>query len=282
MLCGIDALVFDIQDAGARFYTYITTLGYCMEAAAARHIPIYVLDRPDPISAAIVQGPVLEPELRSFAGYFPLPVRHGMTVGELARLFNTEARIGAKLEVVAMEGYRRSDWFDATGLLWLPPSPNLRTLAQTTLYPGVALIEGAKVSVGRGTDNPFEVVGAPWMDGQALAERLNSRAIPGVRFLPTRFTPEGQNRYQGQLCNGVEIALVNRDTLDAPLLGIELAAALHELWPKHFNLKAIDGMVGTKTVAAAIQCGQDPKAIAKAWQPGLTAFLATRQKYLLY
>jgi uncharacterized protein YbbC (DUF1343 family)/CubicO group peptidase (beta-lactamase class C family) len=282
MLCGIDALVFDIQDAGARFYTYITTLGYCMEAAAARHIPIYVLDRPDPISAAIVQGPVLEPELRSFAGYFPLPVRHGMTVGELARLFNTEARIGAKLEVVAMEGYHRAEWFDATGLLWLPPSPNLRTLAQTTLYPGVALIEGANVSVGRGTDNPFEVVGAPWMDGQALAERLNSRSIPGVRFLPTRFTPAGQNRYQGQLCNGVEIALVNRDALNAPLLGIELAAALHELWPKNFNLKSIDGMVGTKSVAAALQCGQDPKTIVKEWQPGLAAFLATRQKYLLY
>ncbi len=163
MLDGIDALVFDVQDSGARFYTYITTMGYAMEAAARKGIAFYVLDRPNPITASKVEGPVLDSDLRSFTGYFPLPVRHGMTVGELARMFNVENRIGADLHVVKMRGYRRTDWFDETGLVWVNPSPNLRSLTEAVLYPGTALIEGANVSVGRGTETPFELIGAPWI-----------------------------------------------------------------------------------------------------------------------
>ena len=170
MLEGLDALVFDVQDAGVRFYTYITTLGYAMEAAAKQGIPFYVLDRPNPINASVVQGPVMEEALKSFTGYFPLPLRHGMTVGELARMFNGENRIGVKLKVMAMAGYRRSAWFDETGLPWVNPSPNLRSLTQAILYPGVALVEGANLSVGRGTGMPFEVLGAPWVKAQEFTD----------------------------------------------------------------------------------------------------------------
>ncbi len=173
MLIGLDALVFDIQDAGARFYTYITTMGYAMEACAKKGIPFYVLDRPNPINASLVQGPILDSNLRSFTGYFPLPIRHGMTVGELAKMFNGEKKIGAKLHVVKMRGYERTHWYDETGLLWVSPSPNLRTLTEAILYPGVAMVEGSNVSVGRGTTTPFELLGAPWINGEELASYLN-------------------------------------------------------------------------------------------------------------
>ena len=188
MLEGIDALVFDIQDVGARFYTYITTLGYCLEAAGKKGIEFYVLDRPNPINGAEVDGPVLDPDLRSFIGYFPMPIRHGMTVGELAEMFNRENHLNAKLHVIKMQGWQRTDWFDETGQAWINPSPNLRNLTEETLYPGVCLLEGANVSVGRGTDTPFEMVGAPWIDGRELAAYLNGRKIQGVRFLPMDFT----------------------------------------------------------------------------------------------
>lgn len=201
MLRGLDAMVYDIQDVGARFYTYITTMAYAMEAAAAAGLDFYVLDRPNPITAAVVQGPVLEPGLKSFIGYYPLPVRYGMTAGELARLFNKENAIGAKLHVVAMEGYRRETWFDGTGLPWVNPSPNLRSLTQATLYPGVALVESANVSVGRGTATPFEVVGAPWISGERLARYLRGRRIGGVAFEPVAFVPQ-DSRCRGQRCEG--------------------------------------------------------------------------------
>jgi len=177
MLEGLDALVFDIQDAGVRFYTYITTLGYAMEAAAQKGIPFYVLDRPNPINGFSVQGPVLDKDLTSFVGYFPMPVRHGMTVGELAEMFNRENKIGAKLHIIKMQDWVRTDWFDETGLPWVGPSPNLRTLTEATLYPGVAMVEGANVSVGRGTDTPFELLGARWIHSQKLATHLNERKI---------------------------------------------------------------------------------------------------------
>ena len=281
MLRGIDALVFDIQDAGARFYTYITTLAYAMEAAADAGIDFYVLDRPDPIDATQVQGPVLDSDMRSFTGYFPLPIRYGMTPGELALLFNHENHIGAKLHVIKMTGYRRASWFDETGLPWVGPSPNLRSLTQTALYPGVALVEGANISVGRGTASPFEIFGAPWIDGRRLAAYLNRRRIPGVRFQATSFTPDAST-YANRRCHGVHLLLDNRDLLDAPALGIEIAAALHRLYPRKFDLDGTLGMIGARSVLDAIRDGEDPRSIVSQWQDPLAQFKQMREKYLLY
>jgi len=281
MLAGLDALVFDIQDAGARFYTYVTTMAYAMEAAARKGLRFYVLDRPNPLGGAIVQGPVLDAGLESFTGYFPLPVRHGMTVGELARLFNAERGIGADLHVVPMRGYHRDAWYDETGLAWVGPSPNLRTLTQATLYPGVAMVEGANVSVGRGTGSPFELLGAPWMDGSALADYLAGRAIRGVRFVATTFTPRAA-RYAGRTCRGVRIEVTDRDALDSPALGIEIASALHRLYPREFQLDKTLGMIGARRVVAAIGQGVDPRSIRPGWQTALDRFAVLRSRYLLY
>ncbi len=281
MLRDIDALVFDIQDAGVRFYTYATTMAYAMEAAARRNIDFYVLDRPDPIAANIVQGPMLEATMTSFTSYFPLPVRHGMTIGELARLFNQEGHIGARLHVIEMRGYRRRDWYDKTGIPWIPPSPNLRTLTEATLYPGVALVEGANVSVGRGTDTPFELLGAPWIDGRKLADALNRRDIAGVFFIPANFTPD-DSRYVHQPCHGVRLLLTDRRELDSPFLGIELASTLHQLYPEQFHTKEILSMVGSPSWVQAITDGKDPRSIAPQWQEGLREFSALRKRFLLY
>ncbi len=281
MLVGLDALVFDIQDAGARFYTYITTMGYAMEACAKKGIPFYVLDRPNPITASVVQGPILDRNLRSFTGYFPLPVRHGMTVGELATLFNAETKIGAKLHVIRMRGYERTHWYDETGLLWLSPSPNLRTLTEAILYPGVAMVESANVSVGRGTTTPFELLGAPWVNGEELASYLNNRRIQGVRFMPVDFTP-GSSSFKNQLCHGVQIVLLDRQVLDSPALGIEIASALHRLYANDFQLDKTLGLIGSREVLKAIEEGQDPTSIVQYWQGPLEQFCNLRSKYLLY
>jgi uncharacterized protein YbbC (DUF1343 family)/CubicO group peptidase (beta-lactamase class C family) len=281
MLEGVDALVFDIQDAGVRFYTYITTLGYALEAAAKKGIEFYVLDRPNPINGAQVQGPILDPDLRSFVGYFPLPVRHGMTVGELAEMFNHENHLGAKLHVIRMSGWERTDWFDETGLPWVNPSPNLRNLMEEALYPGVAMVEGANVSVGRGTDTPFELLGAPWIDGRTLAAYLNSRAIQGVRFLPADFTPKS-NRFENSLCHGVQIVLLDRQTLDPTELGVELTAALWKLFPHDFEIDKTLPLIGARWVLREIQAGEDPRRIVYDWQKPLQEFRALRAKYLIY
>jgi uncharacterized protein YbbC (DUF1343 family)/CubicO group peptidase (beta-lactamase class C family) len=282
MLDGLDALVYDIQDAGVRFYTFETTLGYCLEAAARRHIPFFVLDRPNPITGFLVEGPLLDPDLRSFVAYFPEPVRHGMTVGELAQMFNGEEQLGADLHVIKMKGWHRQDWYDETGLAWINPSPNLRNLTEAALYPGVGMIEGANVSVGRGTDTPFEVVGAPWIDGRALAAYLNGRMIQGVRFLPIDFTPL-ENRFAHQLCHGVQLHLVDRQALDAPELGAELAAALDKLFPNKFELDKTLPLVGARSVLAAIRQGRDPRRLNYEWQQGpLADFRKVRARYLLY
>ncbi len=281
MLAGLDALVFDIQDAGARFYTYISTMGYAMEACAKKGISFYVLDRPNPINASLVQGPVLDSNLKSFTGYFPLPVRHGMTVGELAGMFNVEKKMGAKLNVIKMRGYERSRWYDETGLLWLSPSPNLQTLTEAILYPGVAMVEGANASVGRGTKTPFELFGAPWMNGEELASYLNNRNVQGVRFIPVDFKPQS-SRFKNQLCHGVQIVLLNRQILDAPALGIEIASALYRLYPKHFQIDKTLGMIGSRKVLKAIKAGEDPAAIVQDWQEPLEQFCTLRSKYLLY
>ena len=211
----LDAVVIDLQDAGVRFYTYETTLGYFLEAAHKAGIEVIVLDRPNPITGSFVQGPVSDAGRENFTNYWTVPVRHGMTMGELAKMFNAERNINARLTVVPMEGWQRGDWFDSTGLAWVNPSPNLRSVTEAALYPGVALIEGTNVSVGRGTDTPFELVGAPWINSRELAAYLNARGIAGVRFVPVTFTPTASN-YAGQKCEGVNVVLTERNALDAP------------------------------------------------------------------
>ncbi|HLI79249.1 MAG TPA: exo-beta-N-acetylmuramidase NamZ domain-containing protein, partial [Candidatus Binataceae bacterium] len=281
MLDGLDAVVFDVQDSGARFYTYVTTMAYAMDAAARRGIDFYVLDRPNPISCATVQGPIMDADLKSFTGYFPLPTRHGMTVGELAEMFNRENHIGARLHVIRMRGYARSEWFDQTGLQWRAPSPNLRTLPEATLYPGVAMLEGANVSVGRGTDTPFELVGAPWIDSDALLSYLDKRKIPGIRFQSVDFTPSADT-YAGRSCHGVRISLDDRLALDSPALGIELLAALRHLYKDDFKIDATLSMVGSRRTLDEIKSGTDPKQIVAQWQPELENFRILRARYLLY
>jgi uncharacterized protein YbbC (DUF1343 family) len=281
MLAGLDALVFDMQDVGARYYTYPTTMAYAMEAAAEQKLDFYVLDRPDPITAGAVQGAVLDPDLVSFITYMPLPVRHGMTLGELARLFNAEKNLGAKLHVVGMRRYQRSMWFDQTGFQWVPPSPNLRKLEQAVLYPAVGMAEAANISVGRGTDSPFELVGAPWIDGKALADQLNARRIPGVRIEAATFTPR-EWVYPGQSCGGIRITLTDRNRLDSPLLGIELIAALYRLYGDRFQIDRTVSMIGSRASLDAVKAQVDPRDIARSWTPALDEFRARRQKHLLY
>jgi uncharacterized protein YbbC (DUF1343 family) len=277
----LDVLVFDIQDAGVRFYTYETTLGYFLEAAAKLGKPVVVLDRPNPINGAYVQGPVSDTGQESFLNYYAVPVRHGMTIGELAKLYNTERHINANLTVVPMKGWLRGDWFDSTSQLWVNPSPNLRDLNQVTLYPGVALIEGTNISVGRGTDTPFEVVGAPWVSARRLAAYLNERTIAGVRFVPTLFTPTS-GPYAHQQCEGIQIVVTNREVLDAPELGMELAAALHKAAPTGFDIGHVRPLLVNQAAFTALQAGQDPRRIADDWRDGVEQFMQIRKKYLIY
>ncbi|HEV3513666.1 MAG TPA: serine hydrolase [Candidatus Sulfotelmatobacter sp.] len=281
VLKNLDAIVYDIQDAGVRFYTYESTLGYFLEAAAKAGIDIIVLDRPDPITGSFVQGPGTDEGHDSFTNYWTIPVRHGMTVGELARMFNTERGINARLTVVPMEGWQRGDWFDSTGLLWVNPSPNLRSVTEEALYPGVGLIEGTNVSVGRGTDSPFELVGAPWIRSREFATYLNARGIAGVRFVPVSFTPSS-SVYSGQVCQGVNILLTDRNSLDAPELGTELAAALHKLYPSDWKIEKMQQLLVNQSVYDALAAGEDPRRIAQDWQDALEKFQAVRLKYLIY
>jgi uncharacterized protein YbbC (DUF1343 family)/CubicO group peptidase (beta-lactamase class C family) len=285
----LDAVVIDLADAGARFYTFETTTGYFLEAAAQAGIGVVILDRPNPITGSFVQGPVSDSASNSnsndgresFTNYFPEPVRHGMTLGELAKMFNGERHIGARLEVVAIEGWQPGDWFDSTGLVWVNPSPNLRNLTEAALYPGVALIEGTNVSVGRGTDTPFEVVGAPWIKSRELATYLNGRGIQSVRFVPIVFTPSSSN-FAGERCEGVNLIVLDRNTLDSPELGIELASTLHKLYPNDFKMERMADLLVNQAVFEAIGAGEDPRRIAEDWQERLEVFVRLREKYLLY
>jgi uncharacterized protein YbbC (DUF1343 family)/CubicO group peptidase (beta-lactamase class C family) len=277
----LDAVVFDIQDAGVRFYTYETTLGYFLEAAASAGVEVIVLDRPDPITGSFVQGPVSDAGRENFTNYGTVPVRQGMTMGELAKMYNAERNSNAKLTVVAMEGWQRGDWFDSTGLAWVNPSPNLRSVTEAGLYPGVGLIEGTNVSVGRGTDTPFELLGAPWMKGRELASYLNARGIAGVRFVPVTFTPTVSN-YAGQKCEGVNLVLTERNALDGPELGIELAAALRKLYPADFKLERMTELLVNQAAYDGLVAGKDPRRIAQDWQEELEKFELVRKKYLIY
>src|SRR5208337_1683734 len=277
----LDEIVYDIQDAGVRFYTYETTLGYFLEAAAKAGIEMIVLDRPNPITGSFVQGPVADEGRESFTNYWTVPVRHGMAMGELAKMFNAERNLNAKLTVVPMDGWERGDWFDSTGLAWVNPSPNLRSVTEAALYPGVALIEGTNVSVGRGTDTPFELVGAPWVKSKELAAYLNARGIAGVRFVPVTFTPSTSN-YAAQKCEGVNVVLTERNALDGPELGIELAAALKKLYPADFKMERMTELLVNQATYDALVAGEDPRRIAQDWQDGLDKFQLVRQKYLIY
>ena len=281
LLKTLDAVVIDMQDAGVRFYTYATSMGYFLEAAAKAGTEIIVLDRPNPITGSFVQGPLSDRGRENFTAYHAIPVRHGMTMGELAQMFNAERHIDARLRVIPMDGWIRGDWFDSTGLTWVNPSPNLRSPTENVLYPGVGLIEGTNVSVGRGTDTPFELLGAPWMHAQELAGYLNARNISGVRFVPTTFTPSS-SWYSGQKCEGVNLVLLDRNALDSPELGVELASALHKLYPDQFHLEKMNDLLLNQSVLDAIGEGEDPRRIAQDWQDGLDKFQQIRQKYLIY
>jgi uncharacterized protein YbbC (DUF1343 family)/CubicO group peptidase (beta-lactamase class C family) len=278
----LDAVVIDLQDAGVRFYTYETVMAYFLEAAAKTGTDIVVLDRPNLINGAFVQGPFSDEGAESYVHYMPLPVRHGMTMGELARYFNRERNLRAQLIVVAMQGWQRGDWYDSTGVAWVNPSPNLRDLEEATLYPALGLIETTNISVGRGTDTPFEMFGAPWIDGRKLAQYLNKRFLPGVRFLPVDFTPEKPYPYADQLCHGVRVLMTDRNVLDSPELGIEIAAALHKLYPEEYKLEHIDTLLANHRVLEQLTSGVEPARIADEWRASLDAFEAKRKAILLY
>ncbi len=280
-LQGIDTFVYDIQDIGCRFYTYETTLGYILETAAQHKLKVVVLDRPNPIGGLTVEGPLLDDKLESFVGYHPLPLRHGMTIGELARLFNRERKIDADLEVIPIEGWNRSDLFDKTNLLWVNPSPNMRTLAAALLYPGVGLLETTNVSVGRGTDRPFEIFGAPWIDGRRLAAELTSARLAGLRFVPARFTPKSST-HAGKECGGVQIYIDDWRQFQALPLGITIAYQLRKLYPHEWQIKRYGVLLAHPPTLAALQRGDSPEQITKSWQPELDRFLKTRKGYLLY
>ena len=283
MLRGVDALVFDIQDIGARFYTYETTLAYAMEAASQAGIPFYVLDRPNPITGTHVEGPLLDADRTSFVGYMPgLPVRHGMTIGELARFENGEKKIGAALTVIPLEDWRRGDWFDSTNLPWINPSPNMRSLNAALLYPGLCLLEAAKnFSVGRGTDVPFEQVGADFIGGRELAAWLNSRQIPGVRAYPTSFTPTESN-FRGVRIEGVRFQVTNRELFDSTRLGLELAAALEKFYPGKIDFSVCKNLIGSDDVIRRLREGEDARTIQQSFSDAVAGFVQLREKYLLY
>jgi uncharacterized protein YbbC (DUF1343 family) len=281
MLRGIEVLVFDIQDIGARFYTFATTMAYCMEAAAASGIPYYVLDRPNPIGGLRIEGPVLDPDKTSFIGYMELPVRHGMTVGELARLFNREKKIGADLKVVEMEGWRREHYFADTGQLWVNPSPNMRSQTAAVFYPGICLVEATNLSVGRGTARPFELLGAPWVDPYRLAAALQEENLPGVKFVAIRFTPDA-SKHSGEACGGVALILTDLEEFESVLTGMTLISVIHRLYPQDFTIDKVLRLMGNEEALAMLKSGRAPAEVLQQGQARMREFLVKRERALLY
>ena len=277
----LDALVYDIQDVGVRFYTYIATLGYVMEEAGKARLPLFVLDRPNPINGNDFEGPIADADKLSFTAYHTLPVRHGLTIGELARLYNEERHIGADLRVIKMEGWRRAMWFDATGQVWINPSPNMRSLAEAALYPGIGLLETTNLSVGRGTDTPFEVIGAPWLDGQKLASYLNARRIAGVRFIPIRFTPKS-SVFKNEECGGINLVITERSQFQSVLTGVEIAVALHSLFPADWKVDSYSRLLVNADALDHLKRGESAEQIGRSWATSLENFRRLRAKYLLY
>lgn len=283
-LAGLDAVVIDLQDVGVRYWTFQTLTKYFLQASAAFNVEVIVLDRPNPINGVAVQGPVSTPGFEDYTTPFPEPMRPGMTLGELARMFNGEERIGAHLTVIRMTGWKRGDWYDDTGLLWINPSPNLRSLSQATAYAGTALLEGTNVNIKGPGDAPFLRFGAPWIRGTELAAYLNARAIPGVSFLPVGYVAASDKLYPfaGQRVEGVEIILHDRNRVDAPALGVEVVAALWKLYGNTFQIDRVDRLLRDRAVFDQIKAGKDPRAIATGWQAELNRFKARRARYLLY
>jgi uncharacterized protein YbbC (DUF1343 family) len=292
MLAGLDALVVDLQDVGTRIYTYIYTMAHCLRAACAHGVPVVVCDRPNPIGGRLVEGPMLEPGFESFVGQFPIPMRHGMTIGELARLFNEAFGIGAKLEVVAMQGWSRDDDFDRTPLPWVLPSPNLPTLESAIVYPGTVLFEGTNVSEGRGTTKPFELVGAPWVtDAEVFAAALNARNLPGVHFRPAMFEPTF-HKHAGTTCGGCQIHVTDREAFRPVETGVALVAAFHDADPDRFAWRdppyeyeyvrpPIDILYGSTRLREAVEA-RDAAALPRSWPGAMAPFLALRDRFLLY
>ena len=292
MLSDLDVLVFDLQDVGTRIYTFIYTMSYCMEACAEYGKRMIILDRPNPINGRQVEGNLLEPEFKSFVGRYPLPMRHGMTVGELARFFNAEFKIECDLSVVPMEGWKRADWFDQTGLPWVQPSPNIPTLDSAVVYPGMVLVEGTRLSEGRGTTRPFELVGAPYIRPRDLAGRLNSQDLPGVQFRGAYFEPTSQ-KWSGQTCGGVQIHVQDRQVFEPYLTGIAVLSAIQALYPESFkwreppyeyedDKRPIEILSGSDKIPAQIESGISPAEIRSGWQSDVARFLRQREPYLLY
>ncbi len=281
MLHGIDALVFDVQDAGVRFYTYTTTMAYCMEEAAKHNIAFFVLDRPDPLTGDILEGPMLDPDKTSFIAYYPVPVRYALTIGELAQFYNSEKHINADLHVVKMKNWHRNYFFESTGARWIPPSPNLRTLKGSILYPGLEILQSAGISVGRGTEAPFEEFGAPWMNGEDVAAELNAKNLPGLRFSNQPFIPVS-GLYAGQHCGGVAIKVTDRAAVRSMRLGLEIAALLQRTYPQQFDSSKILELLGNEQAVRDLQSGVSPEKIVSSWASDLAAFDQVRRKYVLY
>jgi len=281
MLQAVDTLVFDIQDIGCRFYTYISTMGEAMQAAAEHSKKFVVLDRPNPINGVDMAGPMLDAGRESFVGFHSLPIRHGMTTGEIARMLRAELELDLELTVVPCEGWRRSEFWDATGLTWINPSPNMRSLTQALLYPGVGLMETTNVSVGRGTDTPFEVLGAPWMDGRQLAAALNAQKLAGVRFVPIRFTPDS-SKFQDQTCGGINIIITDRATFEPLLTGFAIATATHRLYPDDWKAEGYLRLLGSQATLEAIVGGRTASDVKRVSNEGLADFRRRRQQFLIY
>lgn len=281
MLAGVDSLVFDIQDIGTRFYTYISTMGGAMKAAAEHQLRFVVLDRPNPIDGVTVQGPVLDAGSESFVGYHPIAVRHGMTIGELAEMFKAEWKLDLDLTVVRMEGWDRNKMFDACGRLWINPSPNMRSLTQAVLYPGVGLLETTNLSVGRGTDTPFEVMGAPWIDPISLAGELNAQGHAGVRFVPIQFVP-AESKYSGEACGGVNIVITDRESFDPLETGLSLAVTLRRLYPDSWQTRSLNRLLCSEKTYRGILAGKSVDQLRAGYRDELDDFKRRRQAHLLY
>jgi uncharacterized protein YbbC (DUF1343 family) len=281
MLKDVDALVFDVQDAGVRFYTYTTTMAYCMEEAAKRKIAFYVLDRPNPLGGETIEGPVLDADQTAFTAYFPLPVRYGLTIGELAQFFNTENHINCDLHVIAMKNWRRNYFYESTGARWIPPSPNLRSLKGSILYPGLEILQNAGVSVGRGTETPFEEFGAPWINGEEVASDLNALHLPGLRFTGQPFIPV-VGLYGGQRCGGVAIRVTDKQAVRSMRMGIEIASLLKKLYPNNFDPPKLLFLIGNVETIRQLQEAAAPEQIVSSWSSPLATFDETRRKYFLY
>jgi len=280
-LTGLDTLVFDIQDIGCRFYTYLSTLGHVLEAADKYGLRVVVLDRPNPINGLAAEGPIADRNALSFVAYHPLPLRHGLTGGEMARLFHAEKHLTCTLEVISCEGWRRGDWYDATGLVWTNPSPNMRRLTAATLYPGVGLLEFTNVSVGRGTDTPFEVFGAPYISPVAFAAALNEEDVAGIRFIPFWFTPTA-SVFRGETCGGVQLLVTDRNALNSVQVGLTLAIVARRLYPGHWQPEKLQTLLVNEKVQADLMAGSHYSAMADGWADDLDIFRLRAQKAWLY